>query len=254
MKQILVSIVTPVYNAESFIDETIKTVKMQTYQNWELLLIDDCSTDDSISIIKESQKHDSRIKLLKQKTNAGAAKARNAGTAASKGRFVAFLDADDLWEKNKLEMQVNAALQPSSSGFIFSSYRFADENGVAVADAVNVPKSIDYYHSLKNHIIWTSTVLIDVEKIPKELCYMPDVRRGQDAATWWQILRTTGIKAEGIQETLALYRRTNSSLSANKIKAVKRTWFLYRSVEKLNIFQSSYNFCFYAFNAVRKRV
>ena len=253
MKAPLVSIVTPVYNAADFLDQTIKTVQAQTYENWELLLIDDVSSDNSLEIIKAAQKDDVRIKLIQQPKNAGAAKARNAGTLAAKGRFIAFLDADDLWVPEKLEKQVGFALS-NEYAFVFSSYQFADEAGEPTAAPVTIPTDITYEQSLKNPIIWTSTVLLDVDLISRDLMLMPDVRRGQDAATWWRILRETKIKAYGMQESLAYYRRTNASLSANKMKAIKRTWYLYRNVEKLNLVKSSFVFCFYAFNAVRKRV
>ena len=249
----LVSIVTPVYNAERFIEETIASVQAQTYENWELILVDDVSTDKSVELVKKAQKKDKRIKLIILKENGGAAKARNAGTASAKGRFISFLDADDLWMKSKLKKQVLFALK-NNAAFVYSSYCFADNKGKAVADPVVVPPTINYSQALRNHIIWTSTVMLDTEIIDKQLVMMPDVRRGQDAATWWQILRVTGITAHGIQSSLALYRRTNESLSANKIKAVKRTWYLLRHVEKLNIFACTYNFCHYAVNAVKKRV
>ena len=249
----LVSVVTPMHNAERFIEDTIKSVQAQTYSNWEMILVDDLSDDRSIEIVNKFRKNDSRIKLIKNKENLGAAKSRNAGTGVSEGRFVAFLDADDLWVEDKLEKQVLFALE-NKQGFIYSSYQFADEKGEATTSSVSVPLSIDYKKALKNHIIWTSTVLVDVTLVPKKLVIMPDVRRGQDAATWWQILRETGTSAYGIQESLALYRRTNDSLSANKLKAIKRTWSLYRNVEKLSLARSVYSFCFYGYNAVRKRM
>lgn len=249
----LVSIVTPVYNAEQFLDQTIQTVQSQTYENWELLLVDDRSSDESVAIIEAAQRTDDRIKLIKQPQNAGAAKARNEGTKAAKGRYVAFLDADDLWVPNKLQVQVDFAMK-SNYSFVYSSYQFADESGAPVADPVIMPSSINYSQALKNPIIWTSTVLIDIKQISRNILMMPDVRRGQDAATWWQILRTTGVSAYGLHESLAYYRRTNSSLSANKLKAVKRTWYLYREVEGLSLFRSMYSFVFYAYNAVKKRV
>lgn len=249
----LVSIITPVYNAERFLQDTIKSVQNQTYGNWELLFIDDQSSDDSVSLIKEARQADKRIKLIQMPQNGGVAKARNAGTQAAKGRYIAFLDADDLWEKEKLQKQVDFALKNNAS-FVYSSYRFADENGKPTAAPVAVPSKINYSQALRNHIIWTSTVLLDTEQISKDLMMMPDVRRGQDAATWWQILRETGASAHGIVEPLALYRRTNDSLSANKLKAVKRTWYLFRDVEKLNLLESCYSFCFYGYNALKKRV
>lgn len=249
----LVSIVTPVFNAERFIQDTIASVQAQTYENWELLLVDDQSSDKSVELIKQAQKNDARIKLIAMPQNGGAAKARNKGTETATGRYVAFLDADDLWEPKKLEVQV-AFAQEGDHAFIYSSYQFANSNGDATGAPVAVPASINYTQALKNHIIWTSTVLLDTEKIPKDLMMMPNVRRGQDAATWWQILRTTGINAYGIQKSLARYRRTEDTLSANKLKAMKRTWFLLYRVEKLGLVKSAYNFCWYAVNAVKKRV
>lgn len=250
----LVSIVTPVYNAERFITDTIETVLAQSYNNWELILVDDNSSDSSVKIIKSYQKKDSRIKLFDHGgKNLGAALSRNKGIDEAKGRFIAFLDADDLWDKDKLIKQVEFS-DNGKRPFVYSSYKFANEAGKPVSKSVIVPKTINYRESLKNHIIWTSTVLIDLDKIPRGLLEMPNVKRGQDAATWWKILGATGISAHGIQKPLALYRRSNNSLSSNKLKAIQRTWYLYRHVEKLSLLQSVYYFVFYAFNAVKKRV
>ncbi len=248
----LVSIVTPVYNAEKFIEEAIDSVQAQTHDNWELLLIDDCSSDKSVELIKKRANKDKRIKLFKNKTNSGAAKSRNVGTTNAKGRYVAFLDADDLWHKDKLKKQLKF-MDDQDSSFSYTDYEFADESGKPNGNRVSVPKQINYQQCLKNPIIWTSTVMVDVSKVDKQLLMMPDVRRGQDAATWWQILKQIDF-ANGLNENLSYYRRTNSSLSANKFKALKRTWYLYRQVEKLNLFKSAWVFCWYVFNAVKKRV
>lgn len=251
-KQPLVSIVVPVYNAERFIRDTIASVQAQTYADWELILVDDVSKDDSVSIIKSLQKSDKRIKLIQSEKNQGAALSRNIGTKNAKGQYLAFLDADDLWDEAKLEKQVKF-MQENGHAFTFTDYEFADEQGQSTGKRAHMPTVITYRQSLKNHIIWTSTVMLDLEQIPREIAYMPDVRRGQDTATWWQILRHTNM-AYAISEVLSYYRRTNDSLSSNKLKAVRRTWYLFREVEKLNILNSSYNFCFYAVNAVRKRI
>lgn len=248
-----ISIVTPVYNASLFLPETISTVQYQTNHDWEHIFVDDGSSDESVEIIKKAQKKDKRIKLIQFKKNSGAAKARNAGTQAAKGRYLAFLDADDLWLSHKLHSQLDF-MESHKVSFVFSSYQFANKIGNPIAAPVQVPKSINYAQSLRNPIIWTSTVMIDLNKIDRQLIMMPDIRRGQDAATWWQILRETGIRAQGIQESLAYYRRTNGSLSANKLKAAKRTWYLYREVEKLGLIRTLHCFPFYAYNAIRKRV
>lgn len=251
-QELLVSIVTPVYNAAEFLADTIKTVQDQTYSNWELILVDDCSRDASVAIIRDFQKFDKRIKLVRMKQNSGAALSRNAGTKKAVGSYLAFLDADDIWMKAKLEKQISF-MQKNDYAFTFTGYEFADKNGISTGKRVHTPATITYRQALKNHIIWTSTVVLDMSKIGKETAYMPNVRRGQDAATWWKILRQVNT-AYSIDNSLALYRRTNSSLSANKFKAMKRTWYLLSKVEKLGLVLSMYNFAWYAYYAVKKRV
>ncbi len=252
MEKELVSIVVPVYNSEKFIKETINSIKQQTYENWELLLVNDCSTDNSEKIINEQKNKDSRIKLISLEKNSGAAISRNTGIKEAKGKYIAFIDSDDLWKKDKLEKQIKF-MEENDYEFTFTSYEFADENGKGNGKIVNVPEKINYKQALKNTTIWTSTVIFNVDKLGKDLISMPNVRRGQDTATWWKVLKT-GVYAYGLTENLSLYRRSNETLSSNKITALKRTWNLYRNVEKLPLFQSLYNFCWYCFNAVRRRV
>ena len=144
-------------------------------------------------------------------------------------------------------------MEENNYDFTFTGYEFADENGNNLGKVVNVPKQINYKQALKNTTIFTSTVIFNVEKLGKELISMPNVRRGQDTATWWKVLKT-GIIAYGLNESLSLYRRSNNTLSSNKIKALKRTWNLYRNVEKLSFFTSLYNFCWYCLNAVKRRI
>lgn len=252
MEEDLVSIVVPVYNAEKFLEETIKTVEDQTYSNWELIFVNDCTPDNSVQIIEKKINENNKIRLINLEKNSGAAIARNTGINAGNGRYIAFLDADDLWEKEKLEKQINF-MKEKNCEFCFTGYEFANEDGIGNGKKVNVPQTINYKQALKNTTIWTSTVMFNVEKLGKELIQMPNVKRGQDTATWWKVLRKIE-KAYGINEVLSYYRRTNESLSANKITALKRTWKLYRDVEHLNIFYSFYNFCWYVFNAIRRRV
>lgn len=248
----LVSIVVPVYNCEKFINHTIKTVLNQTYQNWELLLVDDCSTDNSVSIINGYVAGDNRIKLIKLKENSGAAVARNEGMKNANGKYIAFLDSDDLWNENKLKKQINF-MKKNKYVFTYTGYEFVDEEGNKLDKIVKVPEQLTYKQALKNTTIFTSTVIFDVQKLGKELIKMPNVRRGQDTATWWKVLKT-GIIAYGLNESLSMYRRSNNTLSSNKVKALKRTWNLYRNVEKLPFFTSLFNFIFYCFNAVKRRI
>ena len=252
MNEELVSIIVPVYNAEKFIKDTIQTVLDQTYKNWELLLINDCSNDNSTNIIEEYKKNDKRIHLINLEENSGAAIARNTGIDNAQGRYIAFLDSDDLWNEKKLEKQLNF-IKRNNYEFTYTSYEFTDEKGNRKGKLVSIPQRISYKQALKNTTIFTSTVILDVKKLGKELIKMPNVKRGQDTATWWKILKKIDY-AYGLNEVLAFYRRTNNSLSANKIKALKRTWNLYRNVEGLNIIYSCYNFCWYVFNAIKRRV
>ena len=186
MNEPLVSIITPVYNAERFLEDTIKSVQKQSYKNWELVLVDDCSKDSSSEIIEKLQNSDDRIRYIKLEKNSGAAISRNTGIKNAKGRFIAFVDSDDLWEKTKLEKQIEYMLR-ENIGFSFTSYRYMRENGEKTTKVAKAPKKIDYEGLLKNTIIGCSTVVLD-RKIIGDF-EMPLVKRGQDTATWLKILR-----------------------------------------------------------------
>lgn len=246
----LVSVIVPVHNAEKFIDDTISSIRCQTYTNWELILVDDHSSDNSRAVI-ESFLKDERIKLIENTGKNGAANARNAGIEAAKGRFITFLDADDIWFEDKLERQL-AFMEKHSCGFSFTSYEYATADGVGVAKIVKVPATITYRQALKNTTIFTSTVMFDKNKLDERLIKMPDVP-SEDSATWWQILRT-GVVGYGLNVPLTLYRRSEGTLSSNKMVAIKRIWNLYRKVEGLNVIYSAYCFFFYAVNAVLRRM
>ena len=253
MKKIdLVSVVIPVYNAEKYLKDTIQTIQNQTYDNWEAIFVDDCSNDSSVNIIKKEQKKDKRIKLIKNEVNSGAAVSRNNGVNNANGMFICYLDADDKWDSKKIEKQVNF-MKKKKCAFSFTGYEFCDEYCNPNGKKVYVPNTINYKQALKNTTIWTSTVMFNMQKLSKEDIQMPNVRRGQDTATWWKVLRTKVDMAYGLNEILSFYRRDKGSLSSNKIKALKRTWNLYRNVEKLNLISSTYNFIWYCFNAVRRR-
>ncbi len=248
-----VSIVVPVYHAEKYIWETLESVQKQTYSDWELLAVVDGREDPTIEVIETyiQEKQESRIKLLIQEDNKGAALARNRGVQEAVGRYVAYLDADDLWKPKKLEQEL-AFMKEQGAAFVFTGYEFADENAEGLGKVVRVPKKLVYREALKNTTIFTSTVLFDTEKIGKELLEMPNVR-SEDTALWWKILRN-GYDAYGLDENLVYYRRPAKSLSSNKLVAIKRIWNLYRKVEGLSVPYSCYNFCFWAVRAVVRRV
>ncbi len=249
----MISIIVPVYNAEAFIRQTVEMVQAQTYINWELILVDDCSKDNSCKIIEDylEENPDERIRLIKKEKNEGAALSRNRGIREAKGRYIAFLDADDVWLAHKLQTQMEF-MKKEDAGFVFSAYEFGDEEAVGTGKIVHVPDRLSYKKALSRTVIFTTTVLLDTEKISRDFIYMPNVP-SEDSATWWQILRA-GHVARGIDEVLAIYRRPGKSLSSNKLKAIQRIWYLYREVEKLPLLTSCIAFVGWAYRATVRRI
>lgn len=247
----MISIVVPVYNAEAFLKETIHYVQQQTWTDWELLLIDDCSSDKSFAYALEEAQKDDRIRPIMQEKNAGAAQARNRGIREAKGEIICFLDADDIWNPDKLEKEY-AFMQKKKAGFVFTGYEFADASGKGLGKVVRVPETINYSQALKNTTIFTSTVMIDCRIIKKEDVYMPDIA-SEDTAAWWHLLKTYGA-ACGLDENLVKYRRTTNTLSSNKLVAIQRIWNLYRKQEKFPLIKSIWCMCFWAVRAVLRRM
>lgn len=246
----LVSVITPSYNSSRYIGEAIQSVLAQTYTNWEMIIVDDCSVDHSLEIIHGFVQKDSRIKVLSTETNMGAAAARNKAIEHAKGRYIAFLDSDDQWFPEKLEKQLRF-MQDNDYSFSFSNYTIMDEDGHSTEKVVHVPESIDYKGLLKNTIIGCLTVMLDTEKISP--IRMPEIRTRQDFALWLNILKRGHI-AFGIPEVLAKYRVGKGSISSNKLKAAKRNWAIYREMEGLGFFYSTWCFMNYVYNAVKKRL
>lgn len=270
----LVSIIVPVYQAQDYIEKTISMVMQQTYGEWELVLVDDKSGDGSVDVIEKALAgygHQSvedvpedvermeayvcqqgrRILLVCKKENEGAAKARNTGLSAARGRYIAFLDADDIWFADKLAREL-AFMEEQQAGFVFSAYEFGDEAGRPTGRIVHVPLELTYKKALSRTVIFTTTVLLDRTKIPEKLIRMPAVP-SEDTATWWQILRA-GHVGYGLDEVLAVYRRPAKSLSSNKLTAIKRIWNLYRKQEGLSVAASVFYFVFWACRATVRRI
>lgn len=249
----LVSIIVPVYNVERFILETVESVVNQTYPYWELLLVEDGSSDGTAAAIEEyvGQRNEERIRLIRQPSNMGAARARNRGLQEARGRYIAYLDADDLWMPRKLELQL-AFMESRQAAFAFTGYEFADGNARGTGKVVRVPQTLSYRQALSNTTIFTTTVMFDTEKISRELLEMP-VMKSEDTALWWKVLRN-GYTAWGLDENLALYRRAGKTLSSNKLEAIRRIWKLYRDAEGLGVLRSAWHFCFWAVRAVKRRV
>ena len=249
----LISIIVPVYNAERFIGEAMSCVAAQTYPHWELLLVEDGSVDRTVSVIEEyiRKNNESRIRLIRQPENLGAARARNRGLKEAAGRYIAYLDADDLWVPEKLEHEL-AFMAEKDAAFAFTGYEFVNENGRETGKVVRVPETLNYRQALKNTTIFTTTVMFDTEKIDKALLEMP-VIKSEDTALWWKVLRK-GYTAYGLDENLAKYRRAGKSLSSNKLEAMRRIWNLYRKAGGMGVLNSAWHFCFWAVRAVKRRV
>ena len=239
-----VSVIIPVYNSSKYLKECINSVINQTYKNLEIIIVNDKSTDNSLSIINSF--NDRRIKRINLKENSGVSIARNKGIEVSTGNLICFIDSDDFWNLKKIEKQVEFI---KNKAFIFSDYDFYCNSK---RKRVKVPKTITYKEALKNTTIFTSTVMFNMEYLTKEDIYMPNIRRGQDTSTWWKVLKKVNI-AHGMNEVLSIYRVEGKSLSSNKINALKRTWNIYK-LEDLNKYKRVYYYMCYIFNAIRRRI
>ena len=243
----LVSIITPSYNSSKFIEETIASVQAQTYSHWEMLITDDGSTDNSFEIIKEICKKDSRVKLFSIK-NAGPAVARNNSIKHAKGKYIAFIDSDDLWMSEFLSTSIKFITK--SEGFIFSSYKRCNETTLKeqYKDFI-VPENVTYMDILKTNSISCLTAFIDIEKLGKE--FMPEVLYRQDMGLWLKYLKKINY-AKGIKETLAIYRIRDNSHSRNKKKLLKPQWYFYRHVENLSLVRSVYLMIVWGYRGFKK--
>lgn len=236
-----ISIITPSYNSSGFISNTIGSVIDQAVSNWELIIVDDCSTDNSVEVIQGFVDKDPRIKLIQLTENSGAAVARNKGIEAAKGRYIAFLDSDDAWLPNKLEKQV-AFMQENNYPFTFAAYDKVNESD-EIFSHVGVPDKVTYSDLLKSCSIGCLTAMYDTEFFGK--VYMPLIRKRQDLGLWLKLLKKTKY-AYGLNETLGFYKVRKDSISANKKSAALFTWRLYRDIEKLSLPKAIYYFSHYA--------
>jgi teichuronic acid biosynthesis glycosyltransferase TuaG len=234
----------------SYVSDSIKSVIAQTYPHWELLIVDDASTDETVNIIKSYAQADSRIKLALKKQNSGISDTRNQCIQMAQGQFLAFLDADDIWHPEKLEKQLSFMLA-KNIGFTYSTYDWIDEDGKIMNKFINTIGNLDYKTYLRNTIIGCSTVMVN--KTMTGDIVVPKFRTSEDTATWLNILKK-GLLAYAIEESLVSYRIRRKSASSNKLKAAADLWKVYRQNEKLPFFEALYYFSCYAFNAIKKRL
>ena len=245
----LVSIIMPCYNAERFIAQSIESVMAQTFASWELLITDDGSTDRSVDVVKKYCAKDKRINLLESKEHHGIAVTRNMSIQRAKGRFIAFLDSDDIWKSDKLERQIGFMFEHDVA-FTYSSYEVIDEQGNLKK---NVPDAgvMNYRKYLRNTIICCGTVMLDREKIGDFLT--PIIATSEDMSLWLKIMKK-GYDAYPVPGPLHQYRVRPHSASSNKFKASRDVWRVYRNIEKLSWPSAAVNFICYSFNAVKKHV
>lgn len=249
MKENLISIVTPMYNGEKYVEETINSVLKQTYPNWEMIIVDDGSKDNGPAIVEKFAQADNRIKLIRQK-NAGSSAARNNGLKNIQGRYVSFLDSDDFWEPNFLEEQLNF-IKEKKSPIVFASYKRINAEGKEILKPFIVPEKVNYKSLLKSCSISCLTAMFDREKTGNVFFNEAMGSLRDDFVFWLSILKQGGY-AYGNKNVLASYRVFASSTTGNKKKVMKPQFMVYYKVEKLGLIKSIYYFINWAINGFFK--
>jgi glycosyltransferase involved in cell wall biosynthesis len=250
MQKGLVSIIIPCYNSTEYITQTIESILVQTYQNWEMIIVDDCSVDDSVKIILTYQKKDERINLYQTKVCSGSPiEPRNMGIEKASGQYIAFLDSDDVWLSNKLENQIKL-FNEKNIGLVYSNYEKISEAGIRSNRIIRAPSAVTYKELLKSNCIGCLTAIYDISKIGK--VYFEKFHH-EDYVLWLTILRT-GYIAKNTNTIEALYRVKKESISANKFVVLGWQWTIYRNFLKLSLFQSFFYFCLYVIKAFLKYI
>lgn len=233
----LVSIVTPVYNSAKYLEATLQSVQGQEYENWEHILVDDQSKDASLKILEEWSRNDKRYRIYKNEVNSGSGVARNLAISKAKGKYIAFLDADDLWHPQKLKLHVQYMIE-NKALFSHTSYGYIDDKGQKIKDTFHVSQQpVSYTDLLKRTEISCLTAMYDAEELGKY--FMSEHRRKQDYALWLSILRD-GHKSYGLDEELAYYRQHKDSATSNKLSLVKKHFYFLRETQDFGLFSSLY--------------
>jgi len=223
--QVLVSIITPLYNAEAYITNTIQSIQNQTYTHWEHIIVNDCSTDTSLHIVEELAKKDIRIKVVTLSRNSGAAQSRNKATELATGEYIAFLDADDLWHPEKLEKQLSF-MQENNAAVSYTNYVHINEAGEPLGKRVKALPRLTYQKQHSNNYIGNLTGIYKASEIGRIIA--PNIRKRQDWAVWLEAIKKGNRPALGLQEDLAYYRIREDSISSNKLNLVKYNFKFYK--------------------------
>ena len=244
----LVSIIMPTYNCGKFIEETIASIQAQTYQTWEIIIVDDCSKDNTKEIVEALVLKDCRIKYYCLEINSGAAIARTTSMKLSQGEYMAFCDSDDLWFPEKLEKQLKF-MQDNNYSFSCTSYEQIDEQSKSLGRIINTITKTDYNRLLLDCPVGNSSVMYNVSKMGK--FEVPNIRKRNDDALWLEMLKKEKY-IWGMPDTLMKYRIRQNSISSNKLAVVKYHWILYREIEHLNVFRSAFHIGYWCFLKVFK--
>lgn len=249
----LASIITPMYKGAAFVGETIESVQAQGYQDWEMIIVDDCSPDNGagIAVVKRYAAQDARIILMESKENKGSSGARNIALRAAKGRYIAFLDSDDLWHPDFLEKQLEF-MQEKDARFVFSSYRRIDENTKEeILRPYIVPERVSYKRLLKVNPVLTSTILYDTSKC-KKLFFNEAWKSMRDDYVYLLAMLKEIDYAYGNKEILADYRMRKTSVTGNKKKVIVPQWRMLREAEKVPFIKRVYYMCCWAIISILK--
>lgn len=239
----------PCYNMESYVADSIASVQWQTYPHWELLIVDDASTDGTVETVKKLAEQDEKIHFAVKNEHSGIADTRNQCIQMAQGRFLAFLDADDIWHPEKIETQLRF-MSDRNAGFTYTTYDWIDEEGRTLNKFINTIGNLDYKSYLRNTIIGCSTVMLDRNIVGEVV--VPDYRTSQDTATWLNLMKK-GFVAYDLDQMLVHYRVRRNSNSSNKFDAARDLWQVYRD-QGLSLPKTLFCFACYVFNAIKKRL
>ncbi|MCL2852421.1 MAG: glycosyltransferase [Defluviitaleaceae bacterium] len=248
MSSPLISIVMPCYNAEKYVESAVKSVMAQTYRNWELLIVNDCSADGSAAIVRRYAQSDCRVKYFDNAVNSGVAASRNKGVAQADGDYVAFLDADDIWQPSKLERQVAFMLEKGCA-ISYTAHGFIDEDGRTCGRVYYPPGEVDYNRFLRSNVMCASSVMTDA-RIMKSTGFSGDVFH-EDFTAWLAIVKAHG-SGRGIAEPLTMYRVIRGSKSDNKLVSARGVYNIYRRHLRLGALTSLWCMLFYTYNGLKK--
>lgn len=239
----LVSIITPTYNCGRFIEETIESIQAQTYENWEMVIVDDCSSDDTREVVERCMAEDHRIKYYCLETNSGAAVARTKAMELAEGEYIAFCDSDDLWMPEKLQRQLSF-MQENGYAFSCTAYEQIDEESNSLGRVIKTVRKTDYNRLLLDCPVGNSTVMYNVGVMGK--FQVPNIRKRNDDALWLQMLKKEKY-IWGMPDVLMKYRIRKNSISSNKLSVIKYHWILYREIEHLSVLRSAFHICWWCF-------